>query len=192
MKPLTFAFTLCLLSAAAFGQEEYPVHPDSIPQDGVPKGKVEGPFEWNDSKVFPGTQRKYWVYVPAQYDKAKPACVMVVQDGLGKARGWKLPTVMDNLIHKKEMPTTIGIFIDHGKVVSHLKDAQPRFNRSFEYDSVGDRYANFLIKEILPEVGKKWNLSDDPNDRSIAGSSSGGICAWTVAWERPDQFRRRG
>ena len=190
MKLLTFAFTLCLLSAAAFGQEKYPVHPDSIPQDGVPKGKVEGPFEWNDSKVFPGTQRKYWVYVPAQYDKAKPVCLMVVQDGLGKARGWKLPTVMDNLIHKKEMPTTIGIFIDHGKVVSHLKDAQPRFNRSFEYDSVGDRYANFLIKEILPEVGKKWNLSDDPNDRSIAGSSSGGICAWTVAWERPDQFRR--
>ncbi|MFK7821680.1 MAG: alpha/beta hydrolase, partial [Planctomycetaceae bacterium] len=185
MKSLMFTPLILLFTAGAFAQETYPVHPDSVPQDGVPKGKVEGPFEFNESKIYPGTQRQYWGYVPAQYDKSKPACTMVVQDGLGRARGWKLPTVMDNLIHKKEMPVTIGIFIDHGKVISHLKDAQPRFNRSFEYDSVGDRYARFLTDEILPAVSEKWNLSDDPNDRSIAGASSGGICAFNVAWERP-------
>ena len=190
MKLSVFVSLFVLSVTISFAQESYPVHPDSKPQEGVPNGKVEGPFEFNDSKIFPGTQRKYWVYIPAQYDKSKPACTMVVQDGFGRARGWKLPTVMDNLIHKKEMPVTIGIFIDHGKVISHRKDAQPRFNRSFEYDSVGDRYARFLLEEILPAVGAKWNLSDDPNDRSIAGASSGGICAFNVAWERPNEFRR--
>ena len=190
MKSLMFTLLITLFTTVGVAQESYPVHPDSVRKEGVPKGKVEGPFEFNNSSIYPGTQRKYWVYVPAQYDKSKPACTMVVQDGFGRARGWKLPTVMDNLIHQKEMPVTIGIFIDHGKVISHLKDAQPRFNRSFEYDSVGDRYARFLLEEILPAVGKKWNLSDDPNDRSIAGASSGGICAFNVAWERPDEFRR--
>ena len=186
-------FVSSSVSFAQSKQEKYPVHPDSVRQDGVPQGKVEGPFDFNDSKIYPGTIRKYWVYVPDQYDKAKPACLMVVQDGFGRARGWKLPTVMDNLIHRKEMPVTIGIFIDHGKVMpmeGNGKNAQPRFNRSFEYDSMGDRYARFLIEEILPAVGAKWNLSDDPNDRSIAGASSGAICAWTVAWERPNHFRR--
>ncbi len=187
---LTCVFLLAFSALPAAGQQEqYPVHPDSVKQDGVPEGKVEGPFDWK-SRIFPGTDRKYWVYVPAQYDPAKAACVMVVQDGLNRARGWKLPTVLDNLIHKGDMPVTIGIFIDHGRVKPTRPGAQPRFNRSFEYDSMGDRYARFLLEEILPEVGKRWNLSDDPNDRSIAGSSSGAICAFTVAWERPDEFRR--
>lgn len=166
------------------------MHPDSVRQDGVPQGKIEGPFEWNESRIYPGTQRKYWVYVPAQYQDDRPACSLIVQDGLGRANGWKLPIVMDNLIHRGDMPVTIGIFIDHGKVMPLKENAQPRFNRSFEYDSMGDRYARFLLEEILPAVGRKWNLSEDPNDRSIAGASSGGICAFTAAWERPDQFRR--
>lgn len=178
------------LTPFAFAQEEsYPDHPDSVKKAGVPEGKVEGPFEWT-SKIFPGTNRQYWVYVPAQYDAAKPACVFVTQDGLGMANGWKLPTVMDNLIHEKAMPVTIGIFINPGAVPAPKDDAQPRFNRSFEYDGMGDRYARFLLEEILPEVGKTWKLSQDPNDRSIAGASSGAICAFTVAWERPDEFRR--
>lgn len=170
-------------------QESYPEHPDSVRQAGVPEGEVKGPFPWK-STIFPGTVRDYWVYVPAQYDAAKPACVMVVQDGLGRAGGWKLPTVLDNLIHKKEMPVTIGIFINPGVVPPPHEEAQPRFNRSFEYDALGDRYAKFLLEEILPEVAKEYNLSSDPNDRSIAGSSSGAICAFNVAWERPNEFRR--
>lgn len=173
----------------AGGQEKYPVHPDSKVQEGVPKGKLVGPLKW-ESKIFPGTVREYGIYVPAQYDGKKPACVLVVQDGIGKARGWKLPTVMDNLIHKEQMPVTIGIFVSPGVVPAPNKDAQARYNRSFEYDGMGDRYARFLLEEILPAVGEKYNLSNDPNDRMIAGSSSGGICAFTVAWERPNEFRR--
>ena len=148
-----------------------------------------GPQQWK-SKIYPGTVREYAIYVPAQYDAAKPACVLVVQDGLRRAEGWKIPTVLDNLIHKQEMPVTIGIFVSPGVVPAPHENAQPRFNRSFEYDALGDRYARFLIEEMLPEVGKKYNLSNDPNDRAIAGSSSGAICAFTVAWERPDAFRR--
>lgn len=182
---------LVSFSATAFAQpqENYPPHPDSLPQKGVPKGEVKGPFDWK-SKIFPGTERQFWIYVPAQYDPAKPACTMIVQDGLRKANGWKIPTVLDNLIHQGAVPVQIGIFISPGVVPAANPDAQPRFNRSFEYDGMGDRYARFLIEEILPEVKKSYNLSDDPNDACIAGSSSGGICAFTAAWERPDRFRR--
>ena len=182
---------ICFLSStiSAQPQESYPPHPDSIEKEGVPKGEVKGPFQW-ESKIFPGTVREYWVYVPKQYDASQPACVMIVQDGLRKAQGWKIPTVLDNLIHERAVPVQIGIFVSPGVVPAPDENAQPRHNRSFEYDGMGDRYARFLIEEILPAVKKDYSLSDDPNDYLIAGSSSGAIAAFTAAWERPDQFRR--
>jgi enterochelin esterase family protein len=133
--------------------------------------------------------------VPKQYNAAKPACVYVNQDSIQ----YEAPKVFDNLIHKKEMPVTIGIFIQPGEVP--LKEGEaprkrpdgrpaPRRNRSVEYDTLSDTYAKFLLEEILPEVGKKYNLTKDPEGRCIGGNSSGGICAFTVAWERPDQFRK--
>ena len=170
-------------------KESYPVHPDSKVKPGVPQGKVTGPFSWK-SEIFPGTVRDYWVYVPSQYDPAKEACVMIVQDGLGKAKGWKVPTILDNLIHEGAVPVQIGIFVSPGVVPAPDADSQPRFNRSFEYDGMGDRYARFLIEEILPAVQKDYNLSKNPNDYLIAGSSSGAIAAFNAAWERPDHFRR--
>jgi gluconolactonase len=118
---------------------------------------------------------------------------MIFQDGGGmvtETGRWRVPIVFDNLIHKGDMPPTIGIFINPGVLPALSADQQNRYNRSFEYDALGDRYARFLIDEILPEVGKSYNLSTDPNDRAVAGSSSGGIAAFTAAWERPDAFRR--
>jgi sugar lactone lactonase YvrE/enterochelin esterase-like enzyme len=157
-----------------------------------PKGDVTK-YTFEQSKVFPGTVRDYWVYVPKQYDPAKPACVHVNQDGIQ----FKAPTVFDELIHKKQMPVTIGVFIMHGKVRAPSDKALDRFNRSYEYDGLGDNYVRFLLDELLPDVEKKTapegraiRLSRDGNDRSIAGSSSGAICAFTAAWERPDAFRR--
>lgn len=181
---------LVAADSAAMAANEYPLTEDSKPQAGVPQGEVKGPFEWNDSKIFPGTHRKYWIYVPAQYDAAKPTCVLVVQDGLGRANGWKIPTVLDNLTHMGEVPPQIGIFIEPGVVPAANDQAQPRFNRSYEYDALGDRYARFLLEEILPAVAKDYNLSTNPNDRAICGASSGAICAFNVAWERPNEFRR--
>ena len=182
-----FVAAFCSIGNAE--DESYPVHPDSIVSEGVPQGEVKGPYELN-SRVYRGTTRQYWVYIPKQYDPAKPACLFVVQDGLSRAQGWKLPTVMDNLIAAGDMPVTIGVFVDHGQVISDRKNTQPRFNRSFEYDSVGDQYARFLIRDLMPEVDAQYNISSDPNDRAIGGSSSGAVCAFNVAWERPDQFRR--
>lgn len=190
MPPRLLSLCLVLLAASrAVAQESYDPHPDTRPQDGVPAGEIKGPFEWK-SEIYPGTVRNYWLYVPAQYHPSKPTPVLVLQDGLNRAKGWNVPTSLDNLIHKGKVPPQIGIFIDHGKVPAPTADAQPRFNRSFEYDSLGDRYARFLLEEILPEVARDYNLSDDPNDRAIGGASSGAICAFNVAWERPDAFRR--
>lgn len=180
-----------LLAVPTLGQESYPIHPDSLRQPGVPRGKVTA-HRFTSSKIYPGTERDYFVYVPSQYDASEPAGLMVFQDGqkytLEKGQ-WRVPTVLDNLIHRNEMPVTIGVFVNPG-VVPGGPDAQDRFNRSLEYDTVSDAYASFLIDEILPEVRKSYAISDDPNLRGIAGSSSGAIAALGVAWHRPDQFRR--
>ena len=157
-----------------------------------PKGTVTK-YSFTESKIFPGTVRDYFVYVPKQYDPAKPACVHVNQDGIQ----FKAPEVFDHLIDSKEMPVTIGVFIAPGQVKPGQTDAMARFNRSFEYDGLGDAYARFLLDELLPDVetkkthdGLPIHLSKDGNDRSIGGSSSGAIAAFTAAWERPDAFRR--
>jgi gluconolactonase len=108
-----WSFTLLTAISAGAMEDEYPVPPEGEVQDGVPQGKVEGPFEFRSS-VFPGTVREYWVYVPAQCDAEKPPCLMIVQDGLGMAKNWRLPTVLDNMIHSGEVPMQLGIFVGHG------------------------------------------------------------------------------
>jgi enterochelin esterase family protein len=185
------------LVASSFAADDYELGPDSQRQEGVPQGKVTK-HQWTESKIFPGTVRDYWVYVPAQYDAAKPACVMVFQDGhnyVGEDGQFRVPVVFDNLIHQGDMPVTIGVFVNPGHKPDPKTAAPPQNrwranNRSFEYDTLSDQYARFLLEEILPAVGKDYNLTDDPHCRAICGISSGGICAWTVAWERPDAFRK--
>jgi enterochelin esterase-like enzyme len=184
---------LVLLSSSALrAADEYKLGPDSFPQEGVPRGEVTK-YTFTNSMVYPGTVRDYWVYVPKQYDPAKPTALMVFQDGGGyqsTAGQYRATVVFDNLIAKKEMPVTIGVFVNPGVVPSTEQGKKDRSNRSFEYDSLGDAYAKFLLNELLPEVAKKYNLTTDPDLRAIGGASSGGICAFTVAWERPDAFRK--
>ncbi|MGQ0634763.1 MAG: SMP-30/gluconolactonase/LRE family protein [Planctomycetaceae bacterium] len=158
----------------------------------VPKGDITK-YSFSQSRIFPGTVRDYVVYVPRQYDPAKPACLYVSQDGVG----FKAPEVFDELIANNEMPVTIGVFVAPGKVPALSDQALDRPNRSFEYDGLGDGYVRFLLEELLPDVEKKTapdgrpiRFSHDGNDRCIAGGSSGAICAFTAAWERPDAFRR--
>jgi len=172
--------------------EDYVLGPDSERHAGVPQGKVTK-YEWSGSKIYPGTVRDYWVYVPAQYKADRPACTMVFQDGgtfINETGSFRTGIVLDNLIHRGDLPVMIGVFINPGTVNPAGRDTQPRFNRSYEYDAVGDRYGRFLMEEILPEVGKLYNLSSDPNDRGIAGSSSGGNGAFNTAWSRTDAFHR--
>jgi enterochelin esterase family protein len=169
---------------------QYKHGPDSEEHPDVPQGKVTQ-YHWT-SKIFPKTERDYWVFVPAQYDPKTPACVMVFQDGgayVNRKGDFRVPTVLDNLIHQKKIPAMIGIFINPG-VIKDAAGKVVHFNRSFEYDSLSPQYAIFLEKEILPEVGKQFNLRQDAAGRGIGGMSSGGICAFTVAWERPDLFSR--
>ena len=192
--------SLCAFSLV-YAADDYKLGPDSMEQPGVPKGKITK-HTWT-SKVFPGTERDYFVYVPAQYDPNKPACVMVFQDGHNYANAagpFRVPVVLDNLIHKKELPVIVGVFINPGN--DPVKNPPPRpgekkgkapwraSNRSFEYDTLSDQYARFLETEILPEVGKTLNLRKDAAGRGIGGISSGGICAFTAAWERPDLFSK--
>jgi enterochelin esterase family protein len=201
-----FVLLICTLAAPAQDKDKakdkdkpkekpksiYQHGPDSKEQDGVPKGKEVAMPKWK-SKVFDGTERDWWVYVPEQYDGKTAACVMVFQDGgsyVNRKGDFRVPVVFDNLIHQKKMPVTIGIFLNPGRIPPAKKDGKARENRSFEYDTLSDQYATFLEKEILPEVAKTYKLRDDAAGRAIGGISSGGICAWTAAWERPDLFSK--
>ncbi|MBD3673223.1 MAG: esterase family protein [Planctomycetaceae bacterium] len=191
---MRIVLTLCLLwtPLTLFAADDYTLGPDSMPQEGVPRGEViQGEFV--SQTVYPGTVRDYWIYVPQQYDASKPACLMVFQDGGGyvNPKGHsRVPVVFDNLIHKKEMPVTIGLFLNPGVIPPAIEGAKPRKNRSFEYDTVSDQYSKFLLEEVLPMVEAKYNISQNPDHRATCGISSGGICAFTVAWERPDQFHK--
>src|SRR6266699_3933853 len=179
--------TLVLAAFGAQAADDYKLGPDSQFKAEAPHGRVER-FQFTNSTVFPGTVRDGGVYIPAQYDPSKPAALMVFQDGMGYLNtngGWRVPLVFDNLIAAKEMPVTIAIFLNPGSLAGQS-------NRSFEDDSLGDAYAKFLINEAIPFVTNKFALAitGDPGLRAICGASSGGICAFTVAWERPDQFRK--
>ena len=173
--------------------DDYVPGPDSKVQPGVPKGEVLK-FTLPQSSQFPGTQRDYWLYVPAQYKPDKPACLYVGQDGVR----FEAPIVFDNLIHKKEMPVVIGVFVMPGKVPALEPNAAlDRMNRSYEYDTPGETYARFLAEDLLPDVekrratdGRAILLSKNGNDRAIGGASSGAIAAFTAAWERPEEWSR--
>ncbi len=188
-----FLLVLCCASSVAQTTDNYEPGPDSKPQPGVPKGETLK-FTFDKSRIFPGTTREYWVYIPSQYRPDKAACVYVGQDGIR----YDAPIVFDNLIHKKEMPITIGVFVMPGVVkTANAEAALDRFNRSYEYDGLGDNYVRFLLDELLPEVetkraadGRPIKLSRSVNDRAIGGASSGAIAAFTAAWEQPQYFSR--
>ena len=157
----------------------------------VPKGTIVS-FEHNHSNIYPGTERTVKVYVPQQYAGTKPACLLVCMDGILYDAAAKI----DTLISRGDMPVTIGVFVEPG-VVRDAAGEVVRYNRCREFDTVDGTWASFLEKEILPQVegrrlddGRVVHISGDANDRAITGASSGGICAFTAAWMRPDMFSR--
>ena len=192
MRP--FPLLLALLAAALPlpAADDYQLGPDSQPNASVPRGEIRS-GKFDASRIFPGTTREFFVYVPKQYDPAKPACLMVFFDGGGfiKADGqFRVPVVFDNLIARKEMPVTIAVGVNPGTFAATAPGAKARSNRSLEYDSLGDANTRFLLEELLPVATQGLNLTADPAGRAVVGNSSGAIAAFTVAWERPDQFRK--
>ncbi|GEP45171.1 alpha/beta hydrolase [Brevifollis gellanilyticus] len=193
MSRLLFLPFLASLALSVTAADDYKLGPLSQENPAVPKGKVTQ-MPVHESKIFPGTKRDWWIYVPAQYTPEKPANLMVFQDGhdyVGTKGAWRVPVVFDNLIASGDMKPTIAVFLNPG----HIGDTKPASawknnNRGKEYNSLGDAYARFLLEEILPRVTKDYHLTDDPEGWGIGGASSGAICAFTVAWERPNQFRK--
>ncbi|HBY60753.1 MAG TPA: esterase [Solibacterales bacterium] len=175
----------------------YGLAPDLTPQEGVPKGEIRGPFVL-PSEAYPGTQHTYWVYVPAQYDPSVPASLMIYNDGqafLAPEGDVRAPVVMDNLIFRREIPVMIGVFINPGRRPDQPEPNPGNWgdrdtNRPTEYNSLDDRYARVIVDELMPVLYKQYNLSMDPRRHGIGGSSSGAIAAFTVAWQRPDHFRK--
>lgn len=171
--------------------EEVKLPPESNPNADIPHGRLDT-FTWDKSEIFPETTRTVTVYVPAQLKAGEAASLMVWQDGTRHADpkgSMRVPVVFDHLIHAGSMPVTVGVFVDPGRGIRQ-KEGERAANRGKEYDSLGDAYVRFLLGEILPEVEKRYSLKfrTEPSHRAIAGGSSGGICAFTAAWERPDQF----
>ncbi len=192
----------CLVFAQPQQQEpnpdkHYKLNPDAFEQEGVPRGTIKGPFSL-PSQAYPGTSHTYWVYVPAQYDPKKPAHLMIFNDG----QAFKNPegdmraqNVMDNLIYRREIPVMIGVFINPGRTPEqpepNPKDWGDRnTNRPQEYNALDDKYARVIVDELLPALNKEYNISKDPEHRGIGGASSGAIAAFTVAWHRPNEFRK--
>jgi enterochelin esterase-like enzyme len=201
MKQCISAAALVLLSAGivrAAGEDDYyKLGPDSLEQEGVPHGKIEGPFTI-PSQAYPGTQHTYWVYVPAQYDAEKPASLMIFNDGhafMGTQGSIRATYVIDNLTWRREIPVMIAVFINPGRRPDQPEPDDKEWgdrtvNRPIEYNSLDDKYARVICDELMPDLSKKYNISRDPEQHGIGGASSGGIAAFTVAWERPDDFRK--
>jgi enterochelin esterase family protein len=175
----------------------YKLGPDSLPQDGVPQGKLVGPHTL-PCEVFPGTSHTYSVYVPAQYNAAQPASLMIFNDGhaFSNPNGdVRATNVLDNLIYRRELPVMIAVFINPGRRPDQ-PEPSPRdwgdrnTNRPIEYNALDDKYARVIVDELLPALSKEYNISPDPEQHGIGGASSGAIAAFTVAWERPDHFRK--
>ncbi|HVZ99185.1 MAG TPA: alpha/beta hydrolase-fold protein [Caulobacterales bacterium] len=203
MKPLfaACAFAMIALSSPAFAQTprqpgDYPLTEDSQVHANIRHGQLLGPFEFH-SAIIAGTVRRYWIYVPAGYSARRgPAPnLLVFQDGQRATNPdgpLRIQVVLDNLIAKGDIPPTLGVFVTPGNLSEHYPDNLGMSNpnhRPEEYDALNDNYARMLIDELLPEVARSYRFSDDPTHRAIGGTSSGAICAWTVAWHRPDAFR---
>lgn len=175
----------------------YRLGPDSKQMEGVPEGKFSE-AKVIPSKVFPGTQHTYHVYVPAQYDPEIPAAVMIFNDGQammaepGDVQGHR---VLDNLIHRREIPVMLGVFINPGRRPDQ-PEPTPRdwgdrtTNRAEEYNPPNDKYARVIVEELMPALKAEFNISPDPELHGIMGASSGGCAAFAVAWFRPDHFRK--
>jgi enterochelin esterase family protein len=177
---------------------QYRLGPDSLPQPGVPKGEIRGPYVIQ-SKVFPGTQHTYWVYVPAQYNPSKPADLMVFQDGQGfmdPNGDLRTQNVLDNLIYRREIPVMIAVFINPGRTPQQVEPSPATgwgdgtTNRVVEYNTPNDSYARVITEELMPALYRDYNISKDPEDHGIGGSSSGAIAAFSVAWFRPNAFHK--
>src|SRR5271156_6713065 len=194
-------FLPCFFTISAFAQAPnpdafYKLGPDSLPMDGVPKGEIRGPFKL-DSKAYPGTFHSYWVYVPAQYDASVPASLMIFNDGqafMAPEGDLRAQNVMDNLIYRREIPGMIGVFINPGRRPDQPEPNPKEWgnkttNRPTEYNTLDDKYARVVVDELLPVLNKEYNISKNPERHGIGGSSSGAIAAFTVAWERPGDFR---
>jgi enterochelin esterase-like enzyme len=197
---LNALFLLLLTARGAFAAGEdrfYKLGPDSLPQDGVPKGVINGPFTL-PSEAFPGTIHTYWVYVPAQYDSNQPAAFMVFQDGhamIATNGDVRMQNVLDNLIWRREIPVIITVFINPGRTPEQPEATEKEWgdhtgNRPEEYNRLTNKYARVVCDELMPVITKQYNISPDPDMHAIAGTSSGAIAAFTVAWERPEQFHK--
>ena len=175
----------------------YQLGPDSLPHDGVPKGAMKGPFTL-PSEAYPGTQHTYWVYVPAQYSRSTPARLMIFNDGQAFKNmegDIRAPNVLDNLIWRREIPVMIAVFINPGRRPDQPEPTPQDWgdratNRPTEYNTLDDKYARVIVDELMPALYKEYNISKDPEHHGIGGASSGAIAAFTVAWERPDHFRK--
>jgi len=196
---LGLPFVVAPHSVAAPTDDVYRLGPDSEPHPGVPQGKIT---EWAKlpSEAYPGTLHDYCVYVPAQYDPAKPAALMIFQDGQAWLRRespgeYRTPCVLDNLIYRREIPVMIAVFINPGRTPEQPEASASDWgdrssNRPQEYNALDDKYARVITDELMPVLDRQYNLSKNPDDRGLAGASSGAIAAFTVAWHRPDQFRK--
>jgi len=183
-----YSFTWKVNGKVVGGANDLPAFTeDAYPKAGVPQGKVVGPIELT-SKVYPGMKSNMWYYVPAQYDGSAAVPVQIWGDGqfyiVPRPSAYRLLDTLDNLTAQKKIPVMVNVFVQPGVLPSGQNI------RSIEYDTVDDKYTDYIVNEVLPEVEKAVRLRHDGYSRSMVGESSGGICSFNAAYRHPDQFAR--
>jgi hypothetical protein len=191
--PLAFCFTIAAFAQPPNPDAFYKLGPDSLPQDGVPKGEIRGPFKI-DSKAYPGTFHTYWIYVPAQYDASIPASLMIFNDGqayMAPAGDVRAQNVMDNLIYRREIPVMIGVFINPGHTPEQPEPTPAEWgdrttNRPTEYNSLDDRYPRRITTSRRIPIGtasagralaRSRRLPSPGSGPTISGKSSASSAA---------------
>jgi enterochelin esterase-like enzyme len=167
---------------------EYHLTFESLPQEGVPGGQYFH-FRWTSHTVYPGVTSSVYLYLPHGAEEAESVNLMVCLDGLTYVgEQVRATTVLDNLVHKGDIPMTVGLFHNPGETGPGYPIYGGSTNRAVEYDTVSEDFARYLVEELFPVIRTKVRLTDDPKGRVICGHSSGGAGAFIAAFHRPDQF----
>lgn len=138
----------------------------------------------------PGIKNNYITYLP-EVPHPEPLALYLFLE----ANQTVILPLMEQLMREELIPWGVLLLVEPGALeppAGSVPEAAQRRMRAEQFDQFGREYADYLVAELIPSATAALNVELDPSpDRHfITGGSSGGLCAWNVAWFRNDMFRR--